>query len=90
MRTIKEHKQFKRDLKRIKSGGPDISAELVQVLTLLRADKPLPDRSHDHALKGTWVPARECHIRPDVLLVYLKEPGELKLLRLASHSELFE
>ena len=90
MRTIREHKQFKRDLKRIKSGRLDISTELVQVLALLQADNPLPDHFHDHALKGTWIPARECHIRPDVLLVYLKEPGELKLLRLASHSELFE
>ncbi|PUB92303.1 type II toxin-antitoxin system mRNA interferase toxin, RelE/StbE family, partial [Helicobacter pylori] len=41
------------------------------------------------ALKGVWKPYRECHIKPDVLLVYLVKDDELILLRLGSHSELF-
>ncbi|MCQ2806414.1 type II toxin-antitoxin system YafQ family toxin, partial [Helicobacter pylori] len=41
------------------------------------------------ALKGKWKPFRECHIKPDVLLVYLVKDDELILLRLGSHSELF-
>ncbi|MCQ2946644.1 type II toxin-antitoxin system YafQ family toxin, partial [Helicobacter pylori] len=42
-----------------------------------------------HALKGVWKPYRECHIKADVLLVYLVKDDELILLRLGSHSELF-
>lgn len=89
MRTLVENKHFLRDMQRIKSGGRDVSGELRSVVALLLADTPLPDKFHDHALKGVWIPARECHIRPDILLVYKKSPGELRLLRLASHSDLF-
>ncbi|MGT0087287.1 type II toxin-antitoxin system mRNA interferase toxin, RelE/StbE family, partial [Helicobacter pylori] len=39
-------------------------------------------------LKGEWYPCRECHIRPDVLLVYIVKNNTLWLLRLGSHSEL--
>ncbi|MCQ2951129.1 type II toxin-antitoxin system mRNA interferase toxin, RelE/StbE family, partial [Helicobacter pylori] len=42
-----------------------------------------------HALKGKWKPFRECHIKADILLVYLVKDDELILLRLGSHSELF-
>ncbi|WP_157808371.1 type II toxin-antitoxin system YafQ family toxin, partial [Helicobacter pylori] len=41
------------------------------------------------ALKGKWKPFRECHIKADILLVYLVKDDELILLRLGSHSELF-
>ncbi|WP_332259111.1 type II toxin-antitoxin system YafQ family toxin [Helicobacter pylori] len=40
-------------------------------------------------LKGKWKPFRECHIKSDILLVYLVKDDELILLRLGSHSELF-
>ncbi len=89
MRTLIEGRHFLRDLKRIKNSGIPIVGELKSVVALLRDDIPLPEKHHDHALKGNWVPSRECHIRPDVLLVYEKRPGELELLRLGSHSELF-
>ncbi len=69
--------------------GVNLAQDLDDVIALLEVDIPLPEQRHDHALKGAWVPARECHIRPDILLVYRKAPGELHLLRLASHSELF-
>ena len=89
MRAVTLNRRFRRDMKRIKSGGVDIIKELKDAVVLLQADIPLEERFHDHALKGGWAPARECHIRPDILLVYEKRPGELELLRLASHSELF-
>ncbi|WP_162967296.1 type II toxin-antitoxin system mRNA interferase toxin, RelE/StbE family, partial [Helicobacter pylori] len=41
------------------------------------------------ALKGKWKPFRECHIKADILLVYLVKDDELILVRLGSHSELF-
>ena len=45
---------------------------------------------HDHSLTGEYTNHRECHLKPDLLLIY-KKPDEhtLRLVRLGSHSELF-
>ena len=60
------------------------------VVRLLAADEALPERNRDHALTGDWIGFRECHIRPDLLLIYEKEGQDvLRLVRLGSHSELF-
>lgn len=90
MKTLREMNSFKRDLKRVKKSGICGIDEIQQVVVLLLDDSPLPERFKDHPLKGQWVPARECHIRPDLLLVYEKTPEVLCLLRLGSHSELFK
>lgn len=91
MRDIVYTSKFKRDLKKIQAGASrQLLLDLDATVSLLAADASLPDRLHDHALSGDWKPARECHIRPDVLLVYRKQESELTLLRLASYSELFE
>jgi len=49
----------------------------------------LPQRYFDHALSGDWEDFRDCHIKPDLILIYRK-PGlqSLELVRLGSHSEL--
>ncbi|WP_213805606.1 type II toxin-antitoxin system YafQ family toxin [Granulicella sp. dw_53] len=50
-----------------------------------------PDRFRDHALSATWQGFRDCHIRPDLILIYRKsDPDMLELARLGSHSELFK
>lgn len=46
-------------------------------------------RHRDHVLSGNWAAVRECHIKPDLLLIYEKPEGLLRLIRLGSHSELF-
>jgi len=64
--------------------------DFVPVLTALANDLPLEPRHRDHDLSGDWCGYRECHIKPDLLLIY--RPTEEKVLRLArlgSHSELF-
>ena len=99
MRRIKKLAAFKRDLKR-ESKGPNLDTlnqELPGMLASLAQDKPLPIKYRDHALTGDWAGRRECHIKPDLLLVYLKVDGvefedtigELRLVRLGSHSEIF-
>ncbi len=91
MRELLFHTAFKRDWKKAQRSGT-CSAETLNAITdLLRADAPLPERLRDHALSGTWakIGARDCHVAPDLLLLYAKPPGKLQLLRLASHSELF-
>ncbi|MBH0236170.1 type II toxin-antitoxin system YafQ family toxin [Helicobacter pylori] len=88
MLKIKHHIFFKKDFKKLVKNGFDDSV-LKEVILTLRKKEPLPPPFKDHALKGKWKPYRECHIKPDVLLVYLVEDDELILLRLGSHSELF-
>lgn len=54
------------------------------------ADEPLPPAYRDHQLGGDWDDCRECHVRPDLLLVYRKSDARvLQLVRLGSHAELF-
>lgn len=58
---------------------------------MLVADTPLPPKNRDHALRGEWAGFRDCHIRPDLVLIYRKfEPSMLEFDRLGSHSELFK
>jgi len=91
MRTIKRTTQFKRDYKRESKGlyAKVLERELRAVLTLLISDAPLPVKYRDHPLSGEWKDFRDCHVRPDLVLIYRK-PGDdtLELVRLGSHSEL--
>ena len=92
MRTIERTNVFKRDFKREKSGQyrRDLDALLSITVELLAEDRPLPDKNRDHALGGQWRDHRECHLKPDLLLIYRKpNPEVLQLVRLGSHSELF-
>ena len=91
MRTVKYTNRFKRDYRRELSGqhGKRLDALLMEVVNLLAADKPLPRRNFDHDLTGDWIDHRDCHIRPDMVLIYRKPDDEnLELVRLGSHIEL--
>lgn len=83
--------QFKRDYKRVKKRGLNID-ELRTVLDKLCAEKPLEERYRDHALVGRYAGFRECHIRPDWLLVYATDRGKLILVasRTGTHADLFD
>ena len=92
MRTIERSTAFKRDYKREAKGRhrATLAAELLAVLTMLVNDKPLDPRYRDHDLSGDWAGYRDCHIKPDLVLIYRKpDAGTLRLARLGSHSELF-
>lgn len=91
MRTIKQTGQFKRDLKREKKGRYRValSKVLMSVLAKLAQDEPLDFRHFDHALTGNLEGFRDCHIKPDLVLIYEKlDDDTLNLVRLGSHSEL--
>ncbi len=90
MREIERTSKFKRDYKREKRTDAALDAMLVLVIELLIADAALPEKHRDHGLSGTWAGYRDCHVRPDLVLIYAK-PNEttLTLARLGSHSELF-
>ncbi len=92
MRTIDRSSAFKRDYKREAKGRYRITLadELKPVLLALVNDQPLDAKFRDHDLSGDWAGYRECHVKPDLLLIYRKaEPDLLRLARLGSHSELF-
>lgn len=91
MRRIETTNAFKRDYKRVKATPKhrDIELLLPEVLGLLVADSPLSERHRDHALSGEWKDHRDCHVKPDLVLIYRKPNDEvLQLVRLGSHSEL--
>lgn len=89
MREVEYTGKFKRDYKREKRTDPNLAEVLQPVLELLALDAPLPDRLADHGLSGTWKGFRDCHIKPDLVLIYEKPEGILSLARLGSHSEVF-
>jgi len=90
MLTIKYHTMFKKDFKRIKKRGFDIS-RLEKIVELLANEVPLPEQFKDHNLSGNYNGFRECHIAPDWLLIYQVNNNELVLVlsRTGSHSDLF-
>ncbi len=89
MREIRQTSQFRADLKRIAKSGRYRKEDLMDLLELLSEDEPIPIKYRDHALSGEWNQFRECHIKPDWLLIYRLEPGVLLLARTGSHSDLF-
>lgn len=92
MRTIDRPRSFKRDYKREAKGKhrATLDGDLMPVLQALVADQALEPSYRDHDLTGDWFGYRECHIKPDLLLIYRRVGDDLLILvRLGSHSELF-
>lgn len=81
---------FKTEVKKIKNAQD--KAELKIVLDTLLAEKTLEAKYRDHALSGNYRNYRECHIKPDLLLIYKIEKTELVLyaVHIGSHSDLFK
>lgn len=81
---------FKKSYKLMKKRGLDISL-LDNVIDLLRNGKTLDEKYRDHALSGDFEGFRECHIKPDWLLVYLIENDILTLTMVdtGTHSDIF-
>jgi len=93
MRRIEPTPAFRKDFKREKRAGhhTDLDSLLSEILSLLVEDKPLSPRNRDHALSGNWRDHRECHLKPDLLLIYRKADADvLQLVRMGSHTELFD
>lgn len=91
MLSLKTTTKFKKDYKRMKKQGKDLSL-LKMVIDDLLAEKILPEKNRDHALTGNYLGFRECHIQPDWLLIYAVDHGQLVLTasRTGTHSDLFD
>jgi mRNA interferase YafQ len=81
-------KQFRKDTKRAAKRGKDLE-KIKTVIGMLAEGLVLPPSYKDHALKGKLIPARECHIEPDWLLVYEVTNEEIELIMHGTHSDLF-
>ena len=87
---VKYTARFQKDYKLLVKRKLDVS-KVHDVIEILASGNMLPCKYHDHALSGDYQGARECHIRPDWLLIYSisNETLVLELLRTGSHSDLF-
>lgn len=82
--------QFAKDYKRAKKRGMPLK-ELKKVAQKLAQGEKLESRHKDHSLKGSFKKdQRECHIKPDWLLIYRIEEDELVFVRTGTHSDLFK
>ena len=90
MFLLKYSNRFKKDLKRYKHNKAVLN-ELSNILDILAKGGKLPLKNYNHRLTGEFRDCFECHIGPDVLLIYKKERSEIiiLLLRIGSHPELF-
>lgn len=90
MRVLKTTAQFRKDYKRMKKRGMDMSL-LEEVIDLILSGEKLPEKCKDHGLAGDYLGFRECHIRPDWLLIYAISGDSVTLVanRTGSHGDLF-
>ena len=79
---------FKKDYKKLSQKNKDL---LKEVLIKLVNNEPLEEKYKDHKLIRNYLDCKECHIKPDLLLIYRIENQilELSLIRVGKHSELF-
>ena len=89
MRTAVHSGAFRRDVKRAQKRGKEM-VKLREILKLLLAGAPLPDRYKDHPLKGDWHGYRDAHLEPDWLLIYRIVGNEVRLARTGTHADLFD
>ena len=81
--------QFKKDFKKArKLPLPDLKI-IFDVISILEQEATLDEKYKDHELIGNWCSFRECHIKPDLLLIYKRNFSELQLARIGTHSDLF-
>lgn len=90
MYEVKFTSAFKKSYKLMKKRGLDLSL-LEGVIDKLRQGKELEEKHRDHALTGNFAGFRECHIKPDWLLIYLIENDilTLTLVDTGTHADLF-
>jgi len=62
----------------------------IEVIYTLLKNEPLQEKYKEHQLKGNFLGYMECHIRPDLLLIYRINNDVLELLDIGSHSQLFK
>ena len=91
--AVRSTKEFNKSLKKIHSQGKDI--EKIKDVVIRLANKEVLDkkfRNHKLINDKYYKNCYECHIKPDLLLIYTYEKYDLVLLLIdiGSHSDLFK
>ena len=91
MRLVKPTSQFKKSFKRILMSGRFDKEEIQNVIKIIARGEKLDNKFEDHQLHGKFLGHRECHIRPNLLLLYRIENNNLVLVLadIGSHPGLF-
>ena len=90
MKKLQPTTQYKKDYKRVKNNSKKVEA-LKEVLEMLRNEQHIPEEYYPHMLQGEYKGCMECHVQGDFLLIWFDEENDIiELVRLGSHSELFE
>lgn len=81
--------KFRKDLKRVIKGGTK-KDEIESIIDKLRNKEKLDEKFNNHKLSGVYKGCYDCHIKPDLVLIYRVDETTLFLIRIGSHSELFK
>jgi mRNA interferase YafQ len=91
MRKLKTTSAFRKDLKKLNTKE---AKDTTDIIVKLQKDEVLEEKFRDHALHGNYAGFRECHVHPDLLLVYKKGSENeiliLTLYRISSHTNIFD
>jgi len=79
---------FKKDYKKLDNKDKEL---VKNVIIKLANGEKLEEKYKEHNLVGNYLCCKECHVKPDLLLVYRFDDDilELALVRVGSHSKLF-
>ncbi|QMU64682.1 MAG: type II toxin-antitoxin system mRNA interferase toxin, RelE/StbE family [Flavobacteriaceae bacterium] len=85
--------RFKKDLKKVRKNFGDFNmVRSVLKILQLQGFEGILIQMKPHKLKGKYKDNWECHIKPDLLIIWIQveKPKTIKLVRLGSHSDLFQ
>ncbi|MBO1927236.1 type II toxin-antitoxin system YafQ family toxin [Thiomicrorhabdus sp. 6S2-11] len=89
MLEIEISSQFKKDFKKLQKKSVQDVLAVGNLVGQLQRQEALAEVYRDHALVGNWHEFRDCHVKPDLVLIYRIHNQTLQLARIGSHSELF-
>ncbi|MGR6840061.1 type II toxin-antitoxin system YafQ family toxin [Aliivibrio wodanis] len=89
MYNLEYSTQFKKDFKKITKMPISDIIEVGNIISKLQRNETLDPKNVDHSLTGNWSGFRDCHIKPNLVLIYRIFDEQLQLARIGSHSDLF-
>ncbi|RDU62110.1 type II toxin-antitoxin system YafQ family toxin [Helicobacter didelphidarum] len=87
--SIETTKRYEKERKKLSKENQDL---LDEIIYRLANNEILEPKYKDHALSGNLKGFRDCHINPDLILIYEKDNDRLIImaLRVGSHSKVFK
>jgi mRNA interferase YafQ len=89
MYSIFRTASFKKQYKKLSPSDREL---LKDIIILLAQNTKLDEKYKDHKLTGNFKDLRECHVKPDLLLIYTTNDDilELALVQVGNHNSLFK